>query len=113
MVTVTLYVPASKSVAEVICGFCKELVKELGPVQFQVGVPDDVVVAFNCKDSPSQIALLLVADGAGGGFGSTKLNGPTGADGQLVNTTYTLEYVPDGSDGIVTTPLELLDIVAV
>ncbi len=43
MVTVTLYVPASKSVAEVICGFCKELVKELGPVQFQVGVPDDVV----------------------------------------------------------------------
>jgi len=87
MVTVTLYVPASKRVAEVICGFCKELVKELGPVQFQVGVPDDVVVAFNCKDSPSQIALLLVADGAGGGFGSTKLKGPTGVDGQLFNTT--------------------------
>jgi hypothetical protein len=56
---------------------------------------------------------LFVADGTGGGVGSTKLKGPTGAEGQLVNTTYTLEYVPDGRDGIVTTPLELLDIVAV
>jgi hypothetical protein len=56
---------------------------------------------------------LFVADGTGGGVGSTKLNGPTGTDGQLVNTTYTFEYVPAGSDGMINTPLELLDIVAV
>ena len=41
-------------------------------------------------------------------MGSTKLKGPTDIDGQLVNTTYTLEYVPAGSDEIVITPLELL-----
>ena len=88
-------------------------VNPLGPVQFHVAFPVAVVVAFNCNNSPSQIAPLFVAVGTGGGVGSTKLNGPTDVDGQLVNTTYTLEYVPAGSNGMVITPLELLVMVDV
>jgi len=67
-----------------------------------------VVEAFNCKDSPSQIALLFVADGAGGGVGSTKLNEATGAEGQSFKTTYTLVYIPASNVVMVTTPEELL-----
>ena len=63
------------------------LVKPLGPDQLQVGVPEAVVDAVSCKDSPSHRLLVPVALGVGGGVGSTRLNGPTAAEGQLFSTT--------------------------
>ena len=56
-----------------------------------VTVPVAVLVAFKFKVEPLHSAPLLVAVGVAGGLGSLKLNGPTGAEGQLFKTTYTFE----------------------
>ena len=77
-------------VAEIV-GFWFVLLNPSGPDQFQVGVPVEGVDAVKFNDSPAHKALLFPANGAAGGFGSVKLNGPTGEDGQLFNTTYTPE----------------------
>ena len=91
IVTVTLYVPLAAVVTFVMEGSSRLLVKPLGPVHVKVAVPVAVLVAFKFKVDPLQSALLLVAVGAAGGLGSLKLNGPTGADGQLFKTTNTFE----------------------
>jgi hypothetical protein len=113
MVTVTLYVPVAAVVAFVILGFCCVLVNEFGPVQLHVCVPVEMVDALRFRVLPLHNGFTFVIVGVAGGLGSDKLNGPTDADGQLFSTTYTLEYEPAGSDGIVITPDELLVIVVV
>ena len=108
MVTVTLYVPLANVVALIMLGFCCVLVKKFGPFQLQVCVPVVVVDALKFRVLPLHKGFTFEITGVAGGVGSDKLNGPTDADGQLFNTTYTLEYEPAGSDGIVITPVELL-----
>ena len=56
-----------------------------------VAVPVAVLVAFKFNVDPLHNAPLLAAVGAAGGLGSLKLNGPTGAEGQLFKTTKTFE----------------------
>ena len=90
MVTVTWYEPACASVALEIIGDAVLLVKPAGPVHEKVGRPGSVVPTFNCMSWPIQTGLLLETAGAGGGFGSDNVNGPTMFDGQLFNCTYTL-----------------------
>jgi len=89
-------------------GFCCVLVNEFCPVQLHVGVPAEVVDALRFRVLPLHKGFTFGIVGVAGGVGSVKLNDATGADGQLFNTTYTLEYEPAGSDGIVITPTELL-----
>ena len=113
MVTVTLYVPVANVDALVMLGFCSVLVNEFGPFQLHVCVPVEVVDALRFRVLPLHKGLTFGMVGVAGGVGSTKLNGPTDAEGQFDNTTNTLEYVPAGSDCIVITPLALLVIVDV
>jgi hypothetical protein len=113
MVTVTLYVPVAAVDTLVMLGFCCVLVNEFGPFQLHVCVPVEVVDAIKFRVLPLHKAFTFDITGVAGGVGSVKLNEATGAEGQLFNTTYTLVYVPAGSDGMVITPLELLVIVVV
>ena len=54
---------------------------------------DEVVVVDDVKFNtlPLQIGPLLAAIGVVGGFGSTNVNGPTLAEGQLFRTTKMFE----------------------
>ena len=91
IVTVTLYIPLAAIVTFVIEGSSRLLEKPFGPDHVNVAVPVAVLVAFKFRVDPLHNAPLLAAVGAAGGLGSLKLNGPTGAEGQLLKTTYTLE----------------------
>ena len=91
IVTVTLYVPLAAVVTFVMEGSSRLLLKPFGPDHVKVADPVARLVAFKFNVEPLHSALLLVAVGAAGGLGSLKLNGPTGADGQLFKTTKTFE----------------------
>lgn len=68
-------------------GFAKPLLNPLGPVQFQVGVPENPVVAERFKVPPLHTGPLLETAGAEGGLGSARLTGPTVFEGQLFSET--------------------------
>ena len=80
----------------------------LGPVQLYESVPVVDVFDVRFKVAPLQSALLFVAVGVAGDEGSDKLNGPTGVEGQLLYTTYTLEYAPADNPEMIMLPKALL-----
>jgi hypothetical protein len=69
-----------------------------------VAVPVAEVVAESVSVVPLHTGWLDVAVGAAGGLGSVSTKGPTGDEGQLLNVTKTLEYVPAVSPPIVIVP---------
>jgi len=71
-------------------------------------VPVAVVLAVKLSDLPLHNGPLFVTTGAGGGFGSVNVIGPTAFEGQLFNTTYILVYTPAAKFCIKIFPLELL-----
>jgi hypothetical protein len=80
----------------------------LGPVQLYDNVPVVDVLDVRFKVAPLQRALLFKAFGVAGDEGSDKLKGPTGIEGQLLYTTYTLEYAPADKPDMMMLPEALL-----
>jgi hypothetical protein len=74
-----------------ILGLNIVLVNPFGPVHDQLAVPVDVVDADKLNVLPLHNGTTFAITGVAGGFGSVKLNGPTDAEGQLFNSTYTFE----------------------
>src|SRR4051812_31043277 len=83
-------------------GFCKTLVKLLGPVH--IYDPPATAVAVSVKVLPLQTGPLFPATGAAGGIGSVRVNGPAGLEGHPFNTTTILVYVAAVNPETVSTP---------
>lgn len=111
--TVTLYVPLYAVDTEGMDGFCWLLVNPFGPVQLYDKVPVVDVLEVRFKVAPLQSVLLFDAVGVAGDEGSDKLNGPTGVEGQLLYTTYTLAYAPAVKPEMMILPEALLVILTV
>lgn len=86
-------------------GFCRLLVKLLGPVHLNVTAPVVPVVALKFKEDPIHKGALLDKTGASGGLGSDSVNGPTALDGQPARDTKILVYNPADKLGIIRLPL--------